>query len=236
MTDPARENEEEGDNEQPDEEEMATVASSEPPAGSSSRSLSRSVLAVGLGAAAGMGMVYSAGLSAAALVPYAMSSLSPVIPGVGTVHASAAAWGVAANLQAASVSLMSASSMITGGAIGAAGTAVMSRFRRARSFFSSAEPAELQPRVTDASFELCSLGEDSASSEEYPCVMCGHRTHYHCVRCTASRPSSSRAAIPPYVYLCPPVVDGRSTLCLDRHCAGLEPKPPGQEYWPRYEE
>mmetsp|Transcript_12870 Transcript_12870/g.47063 ORF Transcript_12870/g.47063 Transcript_12870/m.47063 type:complete len:83 (-) Transcript_12870:822-1070(-) len=82
MTDPARENEEEGDNEQPDEEEMATVASSEPPAGSSSRSLSRSVLAVGLGAAAGMGMVYSAGLSAAALVPYAMSSLSPVIPGV----------------------------------------------------------------------------------------------------------------------------------------------------------
>lgn len=69
---------------------------------------------------AGAALVPAMGLGAAALVPTAMSTFGTVVSGVGTMHASLAAGGVAATLQASSAALLTTEAAAYGAAIGAA--------------------------------------------------------------------------------------------------------------------
>lgn len=71
-------------------------------------------------AVAGAVLVPVAGLACAAMVPAAMSTFGTVVAGVGTMHASFAAGGVAATLQVASATLATTEAMAVGGAVGAA--------------------------------------------------------------------------------------------------------------------
>lgn len=54
-----------------------------------------------------------------ALVPWAMATFGTVVPGVGTIHASLAAGGVAATLQATSSVQLSGPSAVVGASLGA---------------------------------------------------------------------------------------------------------------------
>lgn len=58
------------------------------------------------------------GLTAGALVAPAMATFGTVVAGVGTIHAPLAAGGVAAILQATSVSLISTTGAVVGGLTG----------------------------------------------------------------------------------------------------------------------
>lgn len=69
------------------------------------------------------------GLLAGALVPSAMSSFGTVVSGVGTMHATAAAGGVAATLQTTAATLATAKAAAIGGVAGAAvGAAFVPKF------------------------------------------------------------------------------------------------------------
>jgi hypothetical protein len=78
-------------------------------------------------AAAGVAAVPALGLTAGALVPTAMSTFGTVVPGVGTIHASLAAGGVAATLQASSAAFASTTAATVGGVVGATIGAVFRR-------------------------------------------------------------------------------------------------------------
>jgi hypothetical protein len=58
-----------------------------------------------MGGVVGAGTVFAAGTLAGAAVPWAMSTFGTVVSGVGTIHTSAAAGGLAANLQLLNVGL-----------------------------------------------------------------------------------------------------------------------------------
>jgi hypothetical protein len=68
----------------------------------------------------GAAMAPALGLGAAALVPVAMSTFGEVVAGVGTIHASLAAGGVAAMLQSSSAALLTTNAAAGGAAIGVA--------------------------------------------------------------------------------------------------------------------
>lgn len=67
---------------------------------------------------AGAVLVPVVGLTAGALVAPAMTTFGTVVAGVGTIHAPLAAGGVAAILQATSVSLISTTGAVVGGLTG----------------------------------------------------------------------------------------------------------------------
>ncbi len=66
----------------------------------------------------GVGAAPLIGLGAGALVPSAVSFFGTVVLGIGTIHASLAAGGVAAILQATSAAFMSCGAVAVGVAIG----------------------------------------------------------------------------------------------------------------------
>ena len=68
----------------------------------------------------GAALLPALGLGAAALVPTAMSTFGTVVSGVGTMHASLAAGGVAATLQASSAALITTEAAAIGATIGTA--------------------------------------------------------------------------------------------------------------------
>lgn len=73
------------------------------------------------GGIVGAGTVFAAGTLAGATVPWAMSTFGTVVSGVGTIHTSAAAGGIAANLQLLNVLICSNAlrALTTGATVGA---------------------------------------------------------------------------------------------------------------------
>jgi hypothetical protein len=77
-------------------------------------------LRIAAGVAVGVAAVPLMSMAAAAMVPAAMSTFGTVVAGVGTMHASFAAGGVAATLQVGSVALATTEAVAAGGALGGA--------------------------------------------------------------------------------------------------------------------
>ncbi len=67
----------------------------------------------------GASLVQAIGYTASTLVPMAMSFFGAIVPGVGTIHAAAADYGVAAVLQATAATCTGAVATVIGGAFGA---------------------------------------------------------------------------------------------------------------------
>lgn len=72
-----------------------------------------------VGGVIGAGTVIAAGTLAGAAVPWAMSSFGTVVSGVGTIHTSATAGGIAANLQMLNIGMLTSGAMTTGATVGA---------------------------------------------------------------------------------------------------------------------
>ena len=77
------------------------------------------LIGIASNAAKGVGVVLLTGAAAQAAVPYAMSAFGTVVSGVGTLHAPAAANGIAASLQVASHALFGFKAVAGGAAAGA---------------------------------------------------------------------------------------------------------------------
>jgi hypothetical protein len=72
--------------------------------------------AIAIGAATPIAL----GATATSLVPTAMTAFGTVVPGVGTLHAPLASWGLAAVLQSAGTTLVTTISAAIGGVAGGA--------------------------------------------------------------------------------------------------------------------
>jgi hypothetical protein len=77
------------------------------------------LFSVTIGLAVGVAALPLLGIGISALVPAAMSTFGTVVPGVGTIHASLAAGGVAATLQSTSAALISTGAAVVGAVTGA---------------------------------------------------------------------------------------------------------------------
>ena len=72
-----------------------------------------------VGGAIGSCCVFATSTLAGIAIPCAMTTYGSIIPGVGTIHASATAGGIAANLQVINLGLLSSKAITTGAVIGA---------------------------------------------------------------------------------------------------------------------
>lgn len=72
-----------------------------------------------VGGAIGSCCVFVTSTLAGTAIPWAMTTYGSIIPGVGTIHASATAGGIAANLQVINLGLLSAKAITTCTVIGA---------------------------------------------------------------------------------------------------------------------
>jgi hypothetical protein len=82
-----------------------------------------------VGGVAGSSCVVVAGALSGTAIPWAMSAYGAVLPGMGTMHTSAAAGGIAANLQWLNAGLLTSKAIATGGVIGACVKPVLSNIR-----------------------------------------------------------------------------------------------------------